>query len=68
MLDGFCGLLLEGGVPLWRVATGVELLHPLLDARGCRWVRGQDIVKEDFSRLDDDSAGSRTGSPARSTG
>ena len=56
VLGGFCDLLLEGGMPLWRVATGVELLHPVLDARGCRWVRGQDIVKEDFSRLDDDAA------------
>jgi adenylate cyclase len=54
VLDGFCGLLLEGGVPLRRVATGAELLHPLLDARGCRWLRGLGIVKEDYSRLDSD--------------
>ena len=50
VLDGLCGRLVAAGVPLWRAATGAELLHPLLDARGCRWVRGQGIVKEDYSR------------------
>ena len=54
MLDGLCGRLVAGGVPLWRAATGAELLHPLLDARGCRWLRGQGIVKEDYSRDDSD--------------
>ena len=56
-MTGFCDLLLEGGVPLWRVATGAELLHPLLDARGCRWLRGQGIVKEDYSRATATAAG-----------
>ena len=55
VLAGFCERLLAGGLPLWRVATGAELLHPVLDGRGCRWVRGQDVVKEDFSRLDEDA-------------
>lgn len=50
MLDGFCARLAAGGVPLWRVATGSKLLHPLLDARGCRWLRGQDSLKEDYAR------------------
>jgi len=50
MLEGFCDRLVSGGVPLWRVATGGKLLHPLLDARGCRWLRGQGCVKEDYAR------------------
>jgi adenylate cyclase len=50
ILDGLCTRLVEGGVPVWRAATGLELLHPLLDARGCRWLRGEGIVKEDYTR------------------
>ena len=50
VLDGLCARLVAGGVPLWRAATGAELLHPLLDARGCRWLRGEGILKEDYSR------------------
>ena len=50
VLDELCARLVAGGVPLWRVATGAELLHPLIDARGCRWLRGQGIVKEDYAR------------------
>ena len=51
VLDGFCTRLAAAGVPLCRAATGAKLLHPLLDARGCRWLRGRDIVKEDYSRF-----------------
>ena len=68
VLDGFCGLLLEGGVPLRRVATGADVLHPLLDARGCRWLRGLGIVKEDYSRLDSDFRREQECLPVRSTG
>ena len=50
MLDGFCARLVEAGMPLWRVAIGAKLLHPLLDARGCRWRRGEGCVKEDYAR------------------
>jgi adenylate cyclase len=50
MLDGFCSRLVAGGVQLWRAATGAELLHPLLDARGCRWLRGESLVKENYAR------------------
>jgi adenylate cyclase len=52
VLDGLCARLTAAGLPLWRVATGAELLHPLLDARGCRWLRGQGIVKEDYARVE----------------
>ena len=67
VLDGFCGRLVAGGVPLWRVATGAELLHPLLDARGCRWLRGQGIVKEDYARDGRSPRRTRSGWRARST-
>lgn len=52
VLDGLCAQLVEGGVPIWRAATGLELLHPLLDARGCRWLRGEGILNEDYGRKD----------------
>jgi len=59
VLDGLCARLVAGGVPIWRAATGLDLLHPLIDARGCRWLRGEGILKEDYGRrpgnaLDDD--------------
>lgn len=57
ILDGLCTRLVEGGVPVWRAATGLELLHPLLDARGCRWLRGEGIVKEDYTREDIEDPG-----------
>ena len=50
LLEGLCTRLVAAGVPLWRVATGAELLHPLLDARGCRWQRDLGIVKENYAR------------------
>lgn len=50
MLGGFCHRLVEAGIPLWRVAIGAKLLHPLLDAQGCRWRRGEGCVKEDYAR------------------
>jgi adenylate cyclase len=50
VLEGLCERLVAGGVPLWRAATGAELLHPLLDARGCRWRRGQGMAKEEYRR------------------
>lgn len=52
ILDGLCTQLVGGGVPIWRGATGLELLHPLLDARGCRWLRDEGILKEDYIRED----------------
>jgi adenylate cyclase len=54
VLDGLCARLLAAGVPLWRVASGSEVLHPILDARGCRWRRGRKAVREDYARGDPD--------------
>jgi adenylate cyclase len=52
VLEGFCARLLAGGVPLWRAATGTDLLHPLLDARGCRWRRGEGATQEEYPRIE----------------
>jgi adenylate cyclase len=63
VLDGLCARLVEAGVPLWRVAAGTELLHPLLDARGCRWRRGAGVVKEDYARDTAEDTAEWTSSP-----
>lgn len=61
VLDGLCERLVAAGVPVWRAATGSDLLHPLLDARGCRWLRGQGIVQEDYHREPEDPERSEEG-------
>jgi adenylate cyclase len=50
LLGGFCERLEAAGLPLLRVATGSEVFHPTLDATGARWVRGQGVEREDFTR------------------
>jgi adenylate cyclase len=50
LLGGFCDRLVAAGVPLLRVATGVEAFHPTLDARGTRWSRGNGVRREDYTR------------------
>jgi adenylate cyclase len=48
LLDGLCTRFVEAGIPLLRVAAGSGLLHPTIDSRGFRWVRGKEIVREDY--------------------
>jgi adenylate cyclase len=50
LLGGFCDRLVGAGVPLLRVATGVEAFHPTLDARGTLWSRGSAVRQEDYTR------------------
>ncbi len=50
LLGGFYDRLVAAGVPLLRVATGVEAFHPTLDARGTRWSRGNGVRREDHTR------------------
>ena len=50
LLDGYCERLIAAGVPLWRVSTGADTLHPLIEAQGHRWRRGEDIREEFFAR------------------
>src|SRR4051812_6579932 len=48
LLEGICTRFVEGGIPLMRVAAGSGLLHPTIDSRGFRWVRGKEVVREDY--------------------
>lgn len=50
LIDGFCARLLSSGVPLRRAAFGADLLHPVFEARGYVWRRGQPLQRDDFSR------------------
>ena len=50
LLGGFCDRLVAAGVPLLRVAAGLDAFHPTLDARGTRWNRGSGVRREDYTR------------------
>jgi adenylate cyclase len=50
LLGGYCERLAAAGVPLLRVATGSEVFHPTLDARGGRWTRGRGVELEEVTR------------------
>ncbi|PJI43868.1 adenylate/guanylate cyclase domain-containing protein [Ferrovibrio sp.] len=44
LLDGFCRQLLEEGVPLFRVTTGLPSMHPLTLTRAFIWQRDQGVT------------------------
>src|SRR3954469_12698026 len=48
LLQGICERFVEGGLPLKRVAAGSGLLHPTIDSRGFRWVRGEAVQHEEY--------------------
>ena len=50
LLGGFCERLAAASVPISRVASGSGLLHPVLDARGWRWLRESGLVGEEYER------------------
>ena len=50
LLGGFCERLAAAGIPVSRVASGSGLLHPVLDARGWRWLRESGLVGEEYER------------------
>lgn len=52
LMAGYCGQLVEAGVPLWRAAIGTSALHPLLIAQGNRWVAGEGVHDEFYARAD----------------
>ncbi len=58
LLEGFADRLDQTCVPVFRVSTGAEALHPTFDARGVRWRRGMGIEREeilhDRQEVDDD--------------
>lgn len=44
LIDGFCRRLLDEGLPLLRVNTGLPSMHPLTLTRGFSWTRGQGVA------------------------
>jgi len=48
ILEGLCDRFVAGGIPLLRVAVGSGLLHPTIDSRGLRWMRGEPVRHEDY--------------------
>jgi adenylate cyclase len=48
LVQGVCERFVEAGLPLVRVAAGSGLLHPTIDSRGFRWVRGETVQREDY--------------------
>lgn len=56
LFGALCDDLLEGGIPLLRGALGSRFLHPTLDVRLLRWVRGEGIEGQAFEREPDDAS------------
>ena len=56
LFGALCDDLLEGGIPLLRGALGSRFLHPTLDVRLLRWVRGEGIEGQTFEREPDDAS------------
>ena len=52
LVGGLAERLAEAGLPVARVSTATDLLHPTLGARGFIWVAGQGVSREDFARRD----------------
>jgi len=48
LVHGLCERLAAAGVPLLRVHLSFSMLHPLYDALGFTWVRGQGVEVEGF--------------------
>ena len=50
LVRGFCERLAAAGVPLVRVHLSYSMLHPLYDALGFTWQRGEGVTVEGFSK------------------
>ena len=50
LVRGYCERLVAAGVPLWRVSTGADTLHPLVEAQGHRWRAGERVREEVYAR------------------
>jgi len=57
ILAELCDRLVEGGIPLWRVAVFVRTLHPQVMGRGVKWRLGAGvtITEASFEVFDSDS-------------
>lgn len=50
LVRGFCERLAAAGLPLKRVHLSFSMLHPLYDALGFTWLRGQGLEVEGFRK------------------
>ncbi|CDX16920.1 conserved hypothetical protein [Mesorhizobium sp. ORS 3324] len=48
LIKGFCERLAAAGLPLRRVHLSFSMLHPLYDALGFTWLRGQGVEVQSF--------------------
>jgi class 3 adenylate cyclase/uncharacterized protein (DUF427 family) len=44
LTEQFGQILLDSGIPLWRLSVGIRTLHPQLASHNYRWMRGVDGV------------------------
>ena len=40
--------LLRAGIDVWRLTTGIHILHPQIDASSCLWERGKPVTERRF--------------------
>jgi adenylate cyclase len=55
LVHGLCERLAAAGVPLVRVHLSFSMLHPLYDALGFTWLRGQGVSVEGFRATGSDA-------------
>ena len=44
----FAERLLGAGIDLWRLTTGIHILHPQIDASSCLWQKGKPVTERRF--------------------
>ena len=50
LLQGFCEGLTAAGVPLLRLGTAANIVHPLIEGRGYIWRRGEPVEQSELTR------------------
>ncbi|WP_075289497.1 adenylate/guanylate cyclase domain-containing protein [Pararhizobium arenae] len=59
IVTGFCERLAAAGLPLSRIHLSFSMLHPLYDALGFTWLRGQGMTVEGYRADEDDDDANR---------
>ena len=59
LVHGLCERLAAAGVPLLRVHLSFSMLHPLYDALGFTWIRGNGVAVEGFRPTGSDEENGR---------
>ena len=47
-VQGLADELLGASVDIWRLTTGIHILHPQIDASSCLWERGKPVTERRF--------------------